>query len=130
MKLQLASLAIAATLLTITGCGAVAEATTSNPAPTSTARPANIQEDDPGWDCLLDGNKVCGANPIERTEAWGLFSPQFSEPALDGNHGDFRVTYVGIANEGNDFPPSQYLTIPSQITPAKVHVFTIEAGGK
>lgn len=151
MKALLTTVAIAAAAL-LTGCGAAAQATVHSephklqtPAPiveTVTDSPeedepgwdctihgnktcgANPQEDEPGWDCWTMGTKTCGANPIERTEAWGSF--QTSSVSADLLKEAFRATYYGIANQGVDFPPSDYVTIPSQITVGKVHVFLVE----
>lgn len=121
MKRLLITLAAAALL---TGCGAVAEATPA-PVKTITATPATLQEDDPGFDCAVHGNRICGANPLERTEAWGAFQGiDLPEETL---RAAFKVTYRGLSNEGVDFPPSSYVTIPSGLTPHKVHVFEVEA---
>lgn len=122
MRALLAFLAISAALLTITGCG------TSFETPAQAATPASqsqrIEEDDPRWDCSTMGNKVCAANTLERLEAWHLFKTgNLPENTLKGA---FRVTYRGLALAGVDFPPSEHLTVPSSITPAKVHVFHIQ----
>jgi len=114
----------AAAALALTGCGA-AQATPA-PAKTITATPAaaTIQEDDPAWDCATMGNRICGANPLERTEAWGAFrTVDLPEETL---RQAFKVTYRGLSTEGVDFPPSQYVTLKSQLTPGKVHVFEIQ----
>lgn len=81
-----------------------------------------INEDDPAWDCLTMGNRTCGANPIQRVEAWGLFRTDSLTPSvLDGA---FRVTYRGIALD--DGLAGGSLQIPSPTTPGKVHVFDVE----
>lgn len=83
-----------------------------------------IQEDDPAWNCLVHGNKVCGPNPLQRVEAWGKF--QTSSVPADVLRQAFSVTYMGTAMPGIDFPPSQYVTIPSAVTVNRVHVFRVE----
>jgi hypothetical protein len=100
------------------------------PAPTPAPAPApaevpTIQEDEPGWDCLTMGNRVCGPDALQRVEAWGKF--QTSSVPADVLRTAFSVTYMGTAMPGIDFPPSQYVTIPSAITVNRVHVFQIEA---
>lgn len=97
-------------------------------APATDAETVTLPEDseDPDYDCLTDGNRLCGANPIERVEAWGKF--QTSDIAPEVLREAFRVTYMGTAMPGIDFPPSEYLTVPSSITLNTVHVFLIETG--
>jgi len=121
MKKYLALLALALTMLT--GCAASAVADTKTPIPAVDNDGPGIQEDDPAWDCWTMGNRTCGANPIQRTEAWGLFDT--SDVPADTLREAFKVTYRGLALEGVDFPPSSVVTIPSPITPGKVHVFEI-----
>lgn len=118
---RLALLLLSAALLT--GCGA---ATATPPATTPTA--SAIEEDDPNWNCLTDGNRVCGPNPIQRVEAWGMF--QTDKVPADVLREAFQVTYMGTAMEGIDFPPSEYVTIPSHVSPKRVHVFHFKAGDK
>lgn len=120
--------ALAAVAL-LTGCGAAVEAS-APPVKTITATPATagIQEDDPGWDCLTMGNRICGANPIQRTEAWGAF--QVGNVPEETRREAFRVTYRGYAMQGIDFPPSEYVTAKSQLSPGMVHVFQFEDGTK
>ena len=115
---RLALLLLSAALLT--GCGA---ATAAPPPPTP---PTAIEEDDPNWNCSTDGNRVCGPNPIERVEAWGKF--QTDKVPADVLREAFSVSYMGTAMQGIDFPPSEYITIPSSVTPKRVHVFYIKAG--
>jgi hypothetical protein len=118
MKALLSLLVVGATLLT----GCAESSATAADVKTITAT-TQVTESDPAWDCNVDGNKICGANPIERTAAWGSFSTN----ALSGEvkAKAFTITYRGIANEGIDFPPSQYVTIKSGLTPGKVNVFEI-----
>ena len=70
------------------------------------------------------GSKTCGANPIERTEAWGHFKTADIPEALKGEA--FSVTYYGLALPGVDFPPSEYVTYTAQLTTNRVHVFRVE----
>jgi hypothetical protein len=107
MKLKV--LAALAALMMLTGCGAAAEA-------------KDLQEDDPGWNCYVHGNKVCGANPIERTEAWAKFDLD-ADKTVGGSGA--RVTYLGLSLAGTDAAPSNHVTIPSDVTPGKIHVFEV-----
>jgi hypothetical protein len=83
------------------------------------------EEDMPCWDCKTMGNRLCGANPVERVVAWGKFNTS-TLPAETLGTG-FRVDYLGTAMPGIDFPPADHLTIPSSITVNTVHVFRISA---
>lgn len=123
--------ATAAAALLLMGCAApeptikgVEPATTPTiPAHAEPALP-ECQEDMPCWECKTMGNKVCGATALERVEAWGAF--RTSDIPADVLREAFRVTYMGTAMPGIDFPPSSYVTIPSSITANTVHVFMVE----
>lgn len=138
MKALLAILTMSAALLT--GCGIPATEATATATPSGFFQGAKnlgegknfdgspqqkrLEEDEPGWDCKTHGNRICKASDFERLEAWGLFETD-SIPA-DHLREAFKVTYMGVAMEGLDFPPSEYRTIKSAIAPAKVHVFHIQ----
>jgi hypothetical protein len=130
MKLLTTLSAVA--LLALTGCGVAAETTAQptvkphNVREVENALPSSPEEDEAGWDCLTMGNKICGANPIERVEAWGAFrTDNLPEATL---REAFKVTYHGVALTAVDFPPADYVTIPSAVTAGKSHVFLIEKG--
>ena len=92
----------------------------------SEAAPADKQEDEPGWECYLDGNRICGPKSAESaTEAWELFNPGvFTEDELMQ---PFRVTYHGTVMQGVDLPPSEWYTVPSSEAGID-HAFEIEWG--
>jgi hypothetical protein len=122
MKRALAGMAAVAAALGIMACAAPA------PEAPKAAPVANvIQEDEPGWDCWTMGNRTCGANPIQRVEAWGYFTPESLTSEV--RESAFRVTYRGVALEGTalDAPYGGHVvTYPSSITSGKVHVFEVE----
>lgn len=96
--------------LLLTGCGAPAEAT-----------PTAIEEDDPRWECLTMGNKVCGSQSHEEeVAAWAeLDSTKVTAPDKA-----FKLTYLGKGLAGVSFSPDKYHTIPAGN--GYVHVFGLE----
>lgn len=70
--------------------------------PTGTATQqvvAQLQEDDPGWDCNTMGNRVCGdPDQVHATEAWKAWDAGQGWRMLrvDASR-PFRVVYVGTA---------------------------------
>lgn len=99
------------------------------PVATATGRP-HYEEDDPQWDCYLDGNKICGPKTEGlAVEAWKSFDVATFVAALpaDVQAKPFRVTYQGTAKAGVDLPPSKYATFHSS-RPGIDHAFRIEFG--
>lgn len=118
-RLAIPAALVAAALLT--GCGVTAEPRAMVTVEATPAAP--IQEDEPGWDCLTMGNRVCGPKAGDEVEAWTRFDPA-AFPTMDQ---PFKVEYMGTAMPGIDFPPSEYLTYPAT-APNTVHVFHIAVG--
>jgi hypothetical protein len=168
MKFALATIALAATL--ITGCGAataanIGPAAPSSPdylKPTGAAVPACMitdecdpdegeaidpaelielaaadasvasgapaitdkEEDEPGWECYVDGNRICGpATEGLTVEAWERFTPATFPAATLAQA--FKVTYHGTAPAGVDLPPSEWHTLASSKAGID-HVFSVE----
>jgi len=119
LKVLASVIAVAAALM-----GCAAPEPVQHVQPVQPVASVQIQEDDPGWDCWIHGNKVCGTNPIERTAAWGAFRAE-SVPAELQESG-FRVSYLGHALEGVELGAG-YVTAPSALSPGKVNVFMVEA---
>lgn len=107
--------------LTLTGCGAAAEVAVTKP--TAVVVDKELQEDDPGWNCLLHGNKICGASEADRAEAWTRIEPG----VIPDNAEPFKIEYRGKGLVGIYFDPAHYYTVNSS-TGGYVHVFEIERG--
>lgn len=64
---------------------------------------AQLQEDDPGFDCYEQGNRVCGdPDQVHATEAWKAWDAGQAWRRLRAASTDTRVEYVGTAM----LPPS------------------------
>jgi hypothetical protein len=86
--------------------------------------PAPIQEDDPAWDCLTMGNKLCGVDPAKLGDAWASFDAE-AVAAVVGKSVSFGAAYVGTS-AASSLPA--YWVVPSLQYPNTFHVFTINVG--
>jgi hypothetical protein len=88
--------------------------------------PTAKEEDEPGWECYKDGNRICGpATEGLAVEAWERFTPSTFPAATLAQA--FKVTYHGTAPAGVDLPPSEFHTLASSKTGID-HVFSVEVG--
>lgn len=95
--------------------------TCGTPEPTPAATPVPLQEDDPGWNCLIHGNKICGVPISDVADAWASFDG-VAVAGVVGQSVGFRVDYVGTT--GATSLPG-YWVVPSQHYAGTSHVFTI-----
>ena len=90
-----ASLIAASVGLSIIAFIGTASATPPPPTPPSIAA---VQEDDPGWDCLTQGNYLCGdPDQTYAKEAWAAWDKTQAWKQLRTAATNTRVEYVGFA---------------------------------
>jgi hypothetical protein len=120
MKLRilaaLSALLIAGGVTTASAAIPVAE-----PLVVESVQPAPLEEDDPGWNCLIHGNQLCGVPISDVTDAWASFDG-VAVAGVVGQSVGFRVDYVGTT--GATSLPG-YWVVPSQNYAGTSHVFTI-----
>jgi len=92
-------------------------------APVTSPAPV-ISEDDPRWNCLTDGNKICGPQPELMNDAWASFDGANVSQAV-GSALAFRASYVGTS--GSSTLPG-YWVVASKQEPSIFHVFKIDVG--
>jgi hypothetical protein len=89
-----------------------------HPAPTSTPATAvhTLQEDDPGWDCTLNGNRVCGdPQGAHATDAWAAWDKGEGWRRLNVDPSKpFRVDYVGTATQWPSVDPRTEVAVPAR----------------
>jgi hypothetical protein len=75
----------------------------------------DLQEDDPGWDCNLDGNLICGdPKGVHATEAWAAWDAGEGWRRLRAATTDVRVEYVGTATHSPNVDSLTEVAVPSR----------------
>jgi hypothetical protein len=73
------------------------------PLASATAHPqvvAQLQEDDPGWNCAVDGNRICGdPTNLHAGDAWHAWDKAEGWRLLPAFSPDLGVDYVGTATQ-------------------------------
>ena len=97
-------IAVSAVLLSSLAIGAVGCAGGPSTRDGYTAAPVSVMEDDPSWDCLTDGNKVCGAVMADDSlteRAWAVWDAQqgYRQIRVDPSR-EFRIDFTGYSTEG------------------------------
>ena len=96
---------------------ATVQAASVSPAPSS-----GVEEDAPGFDCLFDGNKICGPDQAYVHDAWENFDGIGMASKL-GYATGFKVEYAGTT--GVDGPIPGYEVVESVAYPEVFHVFKV-----
>lgn len=101
---------------------------TTTPAPATVPAPAQTPprcyEDEPCWDCLTMGNKLCGVDPANLEDAWASFDAEAVAEVV-GKSVSFGAVYVGTSGASS---MAGYWVVPSLQYPNTFHVFMIEPG--
>ena len=125
MKFKTLAAAAVLALAAIAGAatGGALQTTGVHAAPV-TSHAAVLDEDNPAWNCLVDGNKICGPVGDDATAAWAAYDARPANLEAGG-----RVEYRGTAMAGLDFPPSTFYTLPTAAA-GMVHVFEVTEAQK
>jgi hypothetical protein len=74
-----------------------------------------MSEDDPGWDCNLDGNRICGdPQGVHATEAWAAWDKTQAWKQLQVASSNVRVEYVGTATRYPTVDEHTELAVPAR----------------
>jgi hypothetical protein len=75
----------------------------------------NLQEDDPGWDCNIHGNRICGdPQGIHATDAWAAWDAGEGWRRLRAASTEVRVEYVGTATQSPNVDSLTEVAVPSR----------------
>ena len=99
------------------GLSLIALMGSANAAPPPATAPslAQVAEDDPAWDCLTMGNRMCG-DPDGKyaKEAWAAWDKAQAWKHLRTAATNTRVEYVGYAKRHPDVDALSELAVPSR----------------
>ena len=76
---------------------------------------AQLQEDDPGWDCNVNGDRVCGdPTNVHAAEAWHAWDKAEGWRLLPASSQETKVEYVGTAIQSPKLQDPAEAAIPAR----------------
>ena len=89
MRKLISLIALILSLVTVSGC---ASQTTTQTPTTQASTQAVCEEDQPCWDCVAMGNKMCG--PDQSAQAWQAFqNSEYTKEVREAGH--YNARYIG-----------------------------------